>query len=48
MAIPFGSCRWTVLPYPTSDGQHFDIGVLRTAELEIPVEQVEEDEHGAV
>ena len=39
--------------YPTSGGQPFDIGLLRAtsrggAVLEIPVEQVEEDEQGAV
>jgi alanyl-tRNA synthetase len=34
--------------YPTSGGQPFDTGLLRTAELELPVEQVEEDEEGAV
>jgi alanyl-tRNA synthetase len=34
--------------YPTSGGQPFDTGLLRTAELEVPVEQVEEDEQGAV
>jgi alanyl-tRNA synthetase len=34
--------------YPTSGGQPFDTGMLRTAGLEIPVEQVEEDEHGVV
>ncbi len=39
--------------YPTSGGQPFDTGVLRAtsrdgAVLEIPVEQVEEDEEGAV
>jgi alanyl-tRNA synthetase len=39
--------------YPTSGGQPFDIGMLRTtlpgeAALEVPVEQVEEDEQGAV
>lgn len=34
--------------YPTSGGQPFDTGLLRTAVLEVPVEQVEEDEQGAV
>jgi alanyl-tRNA synthetase len=34
--------------YPTSGGQPFDTGLLRTAVLEVPVEQVEEDERGAV
>jgi alanyl-tRNA synthetase len=34
--------------YPTSGGQPFDTGLLRTAVLELPVEQVEEDEQGAV
>jgi alanyl-tRNA synthetase len=37
--------------YPTSGGQPFDTGLLRTtdgAAFEIPVEQVEEDERGAV
>lgn len=39
--------------YPTSGGQPFDTGVLRASSsggvgLEIPVEQVEEDEDGAV
>ena len=39
--------------YPTSGGQPFDTGLLRAASpagtaLEIPVEQVEEDENGAV
>src|SRR5579863_6411293 len=39
--------------YPTSGGQPFDTGVMRAtsregAVLEIPVEQVEEDEEGAV
>jgi alanyl-tRNA synthetase len=34
--------------YPTSGGQPFDTGLLRTAELELPVEQVEEDVQGAV
>jgi alanyl-tRNA synthetase len=39
--------------YPTSGGQPFDTGMLRTilpggAALEIPVEQVEEDEQGVV
>src|SRR5262249_54938222 len=39
--------------YPTSGGQPFDTGVLRAssaggAAVEIPVEQVEEDEQGAV
>jgi alanyl-tRNA synthetase len=34
--------------YPTSGGQPFDTGLLRTAVLELSVEQVEEDEQGAV
>lgn len=34
--------------YPTSGGQPFDTGLLRTAALEVRVEQVEEDEQGAV
>jgi alanyl-tRNA synthetase len=34
--------------YPTSGGQPFDTGLLRTSVLEVPVEQVEEDEQGAV
>jgi alanyl-tRNA synthetase len=35
--------------YPTSGGQPFDTGVLRTPDgAEIPVEQVEEDEQGTV
>jgi alanyl-tRNA synthetase len=35
--------------YPTSGGQPFDTGVLRTPDgMEIPVEQAEEDEQGAV
>jgi alanyl-tRNA synthetase len=39
--------------YPTSGGQPFDIGLLKTtstagANIEIPVEQVEEDESGTV
>jgi alanyl-tRNA synthetase len=34
--------------YPTSGGQPFDTGLLRTSVLEVPVEQVEEDEQGVV
>ena len=39
--------------YPTSGGQPYDTGVLRAAStggasIEIPVESVEEDEHGQV
>jgi alanyl-tRNA synthetase len=34
--------------YPASGGQPFDTGLLRTSVLEVPVEQVEEDEQGAV
>jgi alanyl-tRNA synthetase len=34
--------------YPTSGGQPFDTGLLRTEASEIRVEQVEEDEQGAV
>ena len=34
--------------YPTSGGQPFDTGLLRTSVLEVLVEQVEEDEQGVV